>query len=73
MPNGRRPENRSPRKRHGTYCPERPDGMLVPFMPYPTPLHDASGKVIGAVNGACRLISRTAHRRSRRGKCSPLW
>ncbi len=29
---------------------ERPDGTLVPFMPYPTPLHDASGNVIGAVN-----------------------
>ena len=29
---------------------ERPDGTRVPFLPYPTPLHDASGKVIGAVN-----------------------
>jgi two-component sensor histidine kinase len=29
---------------------ERPDGTRVPFIPYPTPLHDASGKLIGAVN-----------------------
>jgi PAS domain S-box-containing protein len=29
---------------------ERPNGMRVPFLPYPTPLHDPSGKVIGAVN-----------------------
>src|SRR5476651_221571 len=29
---------------------ERPDGTRVPFIPYPTPLHDESGKLIGAVN-----------------------
>jgi PAS domain S-box-containing protein len=29
---------------------ERPDGTLVPFIPYPTPLHDADGKLIGAIN-----------------------
>jgi len=29
---------------------ERPDGTRVPFMPYPTPLRDASGRVVGAVN-----------------------
>ncbi|NNU48855.1 PAS domain S-box protein [Rhizobium sp. WYCCWR 11279] len=29
---------------------ERPDGSLVPFMPYPTPLFDADGKVIGGIN-----------------------
>jgi PAS domain S-box-containing protein len=29
---------------------ERPDGTRVPFLPYPTPLHDASGALIGAVN-----------------------
>lgn len=29
---------------------ERPDGTRVPFLPYPTPLHDAAGKLIGAVN-----------------------
>jgi PAS domain S-box-containing protein len=29
---------------------ERPDGSRVPFMPFPTPLYDASGGLIGAVN-----------------------
>jgi PAS domain S-box-containing protein len=29
---------------------ERPDGSRVPFIPYPTPLYDESGKLVGAVN-----------------------
>lgn len=29
---------------------ERPDGSRVSFMPYPSPLKDASGQVVGAVN-----------------------
>jgi PAS domain S-box-containing protein len=29
---------------------ERPDGSRVPFIPYPTPLHDADGNLIGAIN-----------------------
>ena len=29
---------------------ERPDGSRVPFIPFPTPLRDASGKVVGGVN-----------------------
>ncbi len=29
---------------------ERPDGTRVTFIPYPTPLHDSSGGLIGAVN-----------------------
>jgi PAS domain S-box-containing protein len=29
---------------------ERPDGTRVPFIPFPTPLRDASGKVVGAIN-----------------------
>ncbi|WP_128924108.1 PAS domain-containing sensor histidine kinase [Bradyrhizobium guangxiense] len=29
---------------------ERPDGRRVPFIPYPTPLHDATGKLVGAIN-----------------------
>jgi two-component sensor histidine kinase len=29
---------------------ERPDGTRVPFIPFPTPLRDSSGKVIGAIN-----------------------
>ncbi len=29
---------------------ERPDGTRVPFIPYPTPLHDENGRLVGAVN-----------------------
>ena len=29
---------------------ERPDGTRVPFMPFPSPLFDLSGKIVGAVN-----------------------
>ncbi len=29
---------------------ERPDGVRVPFIPYPTPIYDASGTLMGAVN-----------------------
>jgi PAS domain S-box-containing protein len=29
---------------------ERPDGSLVPFMPFPTPLFDEAGALVGAVN-----------------------
>lgn len=29
---------------------ERPDGTRVPVIPYPTPIRDASGRLIGAVN-----------------------
>jgi PAS domain S-box-containing protein len=29
---------------------ERPDGTCVPFIPYPTPLRDVSGRVVGAIN-----------------------
>jgi PAS domain S-box-containing protein len=29
---------------------ERPDGTRVPFIPYPTPLRDAQGRVVGGIN-----------------------
>ncbi|HLH97868.1 MAG TPA: PAS domain S-box protein [Xanthobacteraceae bacterium] len=29
---------------------ERPDGSRVPFIPYPTPLRDACGNIVGAIN-----------------------
>jgi PAS domain S-box-containing protein len=29
---------------------ERPDGTRVPFIPYPTPLRDATGRIVGAIN-----------------------
>src|ERR1700747_1268803 len=37
---------------------ERPDGTRVPFEPYPTPLFDASGALIGAVNMLVELTDR---------------
>jgi K+-sensing histidine kinase KdpD len=40
---------------------ERPDGSRVAFEPYPTPLRDARGTLIGAVNV---LVDVTAHRRA---------
>src|SRR6516162_830007 len=36
--------------RGGEAIAERPDGTRVPFMAYPTPLHDGSGRLVGAVN-----------------------
>ena len=29
---------------------QRPDGSLFPFLPFPTPLHDENGQLIGAIN-----------------------
>ncbi|TGQ63502.1 PAS domain S-box protein [Mesorhizobium sp. M00.F.Ca.ET.186.01.1.1] len=40
---------------------ERPDGVRVPFLAYPTPLRDAAGKVTGAVN---MLVDITERKRS---------
>src|SRR5271166_890564 len=36
--------------RGGEAIAERPNGTRVPFVPYPTPLTDASGRVTGAIN-----------------------
>jgi len=43
---------------------ERPDGSRVPFMPFPTPLYDASGTLIGAVNLLMDLTERKRAERS---------
>jgi PAS domain S-box-containing protein len=37
---------------------ERPDGTRVPFEPYPTPVRDASGALVGAVNMLMDLSER---------------
>lgn len=37
---------------------ERPDGSRICFMPYPTPLRDNSGKLVGAVNMLVDITSR---------------
>jgi len=39
---------------------ERPDGTRVTFVPYPTPLHDASGALIGGVNMLVDITERKA-------------
>jgi PAS domain S-box-containing protein len=41
-------ENRSVRGAEA--IAERPDGKRVPFIPYPTPLRDAGGNLVGAIN-----------------------
>jgi len=35
---------------------ERPDGTRVPFIPYPTPLHDAAGNLVGAASLGMRTV-----------------
>jgi PAS domain S-box-containing protein len=47
--------------RGGQAIAERPDGSRVPFMAFPTPLHDASGAFVGAVN---MLIDLSEHLRA---------
>ena len=44
---------------------ERPDGTLVPFIPYPTPLHDEFGNIVGAVN---MLVDLTDRSRAEQGR-----
>jgi PAS domain S-box-containing protein len=46
---------------------ERPDGSRVSFIPYPTPLHDTDGAMVGAVNVLVDVTERNEaeiHRRS---------
>lgn len=42
---------------------KRPDGTLVPFLPYPTPLHDTSGQLVGAVNVLVDISKLKQHER----------
>jgi PAS domain S-box-containing protein len=37
---------------------ERPDGTRVPFIPYPTPLRDGAGNLVGAVNMLVNITDR---------------
>jgi PAS domain S-box-containing protein len=39
---------------------ERPDGRLVPFLPFPTPLRDENGRLVGAVNMLVDISDRKA-------------
>jgi two-component sensor histidine kinase len=36
--------------RNAEVVAERPDGTRLPFVPYPTPLRDGTGKIVGAIN-----------------------
>jgi PAS domain S-box-containing protein len=45
---------------------ERPDGLRVPFIPYPTPIFNASGVFIGAVNMLLDISERKRAEESRR-------
>ena len=45
---------------------ERPDGSLIPFIPYPTPLLDAQGRLIGAINV---LVDITERKQTERALC----
>ena len=47
--------------RGGQAIAERPDGSRVPFMAFPTPLYNASGAFVGAVN---MLIDISEHQRA---------
>src|ERR687885_2056734 len=39
---------------------ERPDGTRVPFIPYPTPLRDSAGRLIGGINMLVDISDRKA-------------
>jgi PAS domain S-box-containing protein len=45
---------------------ERPDGTQIPFIPYPTPLVDAEGRLIGAINV---LVDITERKQAERALC----
>jgi len=47
--------------RGATAIAERPDGTRVSFMPFPTPLLDGHGNLLGAVNMLVDLTDRLAH------------
>jgi PAS domain S-box-containing protein len=43
---------------------ERPDGTRIPFAPYPTPLFDARGRLVGAVNMLIDISDRRSFERA---------
>ena len=45
---------------------ERPDGSRVNFLPFPTPLHDASGALIGGINMLVDMTERQSAEEARR-------
>ncbi|WP_162146105.1 PAS domain S-box protein [Inquilinus limosus] len=51
---------------------ERPDGTRVPFIPYPTPLFDASGRLVGAVNMLVDISERQEAQRAQTRRLETL-
>jgi PAS domain-containing protein len=53
---------------------KRPDGSQVHFIPYPTPIHDRSGAVVGAVNLLVDVAEarHVRHLRSQAERCRRL-
>jgi PAS domain S-box-containing protein len=50
---------------------ERPDGVRIPFLPFPTPIRDESGKLVGALN---MLVDISERRRSEAAiECRNKW
>jgi PAS domain S-box-containing protein len=55
-----------------TAIAERPDGRRVAFQPYPTPLRDADGGLLGAVNVLVDVTERLAGEQALRASTSAL-
>jgi PAS domain S-box-containing protein len=55
-----------------TALAERPDGRRIAFEPYPTPLRDADGKMVGAVNVLVDVTDRLAAEASLRASAEAL-
>jgi PAS domain S-box-containing protein len=55
-----------------TAVAERPDGRRVAFQPYPTPLRDANGGLVGAVNVLVDVTERVAGERALRASAAAL-
>jgi PAS domain S-box-containing protein len=51
---------------------ERPDGTRVPFIPYPTPLRDAEGRLIGGINMLVDITERKQAENRQRGLIDEL-
>ena len=53
---------------------ERPDGSQVHFIPFPTPIHDAAGNLVGAINMLVdtRQSSHLRHLRTQAERCRRL-
>jgi PAS domain S-box-containing protein len=55
-----------------TAVAERPDGRRVAFQPYPTPLRDANGDLVGAVNVLVDVTDRLAGEQALRASAAAL-